>query len=49
MIGSSARKLRHSGANLLAGRAFVYNLSRIIGEIKVMPWFDALKEYFITN
>lgn len=26
MTGSSARKLRHGGANLLAGRAFVYNL-----------------------
>lgn len=26
MTGSSARKLRHRGANLLAGRAFVYNL-----------------------
>ena len=26
MTGSSARKLKHGGANLLAGRAFVYNL-----------------------
>ena len=26
LTGSSARKLRHGGANLLAGRAFVYNL-----------------------
>jgi predicted AAA+ superfamily ATPase len=26
MTGSSARKLRHGSANLLAGRAFVYNL-----------------------
>lgn len=26
MTGSNARKLRHGGANLLAGRAFVYNL-----------------------
>lgn len=26
MTGSSARKLRYGGANLLAGRAFVYNL-----------------------
>ncbi len=26
MTGSSARKLRHGGANLLAGRAFVYHL-----------------------
>ena len=26
MTGSSARKLRHGGANLLAGRAFVYSL-----------------------
>ncbi len=26
MTGSSARKLRHGGANLLAGRAFIYNL-----------------------
>lgn len=26
MTGSSARKLQHGGANLLAGRAFVYNL-----------------------
>jgi predicted AAA+ superfamily ATPase len=26
MTGSSARKLRHGGANLLAGRAFMYNL-----------------------
>lgn len=26
MTGSSARKLKHDGANLLAGRAFVYNL-----------------------
>lgn len=26
MTGSSARKLRHGGANLLAGRAFVYDL-----------------------
>jgi predicted AAA+ superfamily ATPase len=26
MSGSSARKLRHGGANLLAGRAFVYHL-----------------------
>ena len=26
MIGSSARKLKRGGANLLAGRAFVYNL-----------------------
>lgn len=26
MTGSSARKLHHGGANLLAGRAFVYNL-----------------------
>lgn len=27
LTGSSARKLKHGGANLLAGRAFVYNLS----------------------
>lgn len=27
MTGSSARKLRHGGANLLAGRAFIYNLN----------------------
>ena len=26
LTGSSARKLKHGGANLLAGRAFVYNL-----------------------
>jgi predicted AAA+ superfamily ATPase len=26
MTGSSARKLKHGGANLLAGRAFVYNI-----------------------
>lgn len=26
MTGSSAKKLKHGGANLLAGRAFVYNL-----------------------
>lgn len=26
MTGSSARRLKHGGANLLAGRAFVYNL-----------------------
>jgi predicted AAA+ superfamily ATPase len=26
MTGSSARKLKHGGANLLAGRAYVYNL-----------------------
>ena len=26
LTGSSARKLRHGGANLLAGRAFVYDL-----------------------
>ena len=26
MTGSSARKLKHGGANLLAGRAFVYHL-----------------------
>jgi len=26
MTGSSARKLRYGGANLLAGRAFMYNL-----------------------
>lgn len=27
LTGSSARKLKHGGANLLAGRAFVYNLA----------------------
>ena len=26
MTGSSARKLKYGGANLLAGRAFVYHL-----------------------
>ncbi len=29
LTGSSARKLRHGGANLLAGRAFVYHLSSL--------------------
>ncbi len=30
LTGSSARKLKHGGANLLAGRAFVYHLSAFI-------------------
>lgn len=29
LTGSSARKLKHGGANLLAGRAFVYHLSTL--------------------
>ena len=46
MTGSSARKLKYGGANLLAGRAFVYNLypftAREIGDtfdlIQAMTW-----------
>jgi predicted AAA+ superfamily ATPase len=39
LTGSSARKLRHGGANLLAGRAFVYNLYPLT-HVEIGPAFD---------
>lgn len=39
MTGSSARKLKHGGANLLAGRAFVYNLFPLTS-IEIGKGFD---------
>lgn len=43
LTGSSARKLKHGGANLLAGRAFVYHLYpfsylEVNGEIHLNDW-----------
>ncbi len=43
LTGSSARKLKHGGANLLAGRAFVFNLfpfsfAEIPGEPDLSSW-----------
>jgi predicted AAA+ superfamily ATPase len=40
LTGSSARKLRHGGANLLAGRAWVSNLFPLIS--KEIPDFDLM-------
>lgn len=46
MTGSSARKLRHGGANLLAGRAFVYNLFPLSAlEIKEQFSLDAALQW----
>ncbi len=42
MTGSSARKLKHGGANLLAGRAFVYHLNAL-SYLELGADFDLLR------